>query len=221
MTVKNAQAHGQRKDSRPRQGSENGPGLPISPSMGGLKATVNPSSTMSSLTQKNFFQRESRDSSNAAPRGDSRGPSTGYGSGSQPRESYNRVTQSYNSTPPNVPPAMEADKMLARRSQQNFFNSTQGSGRMPSLGTSSSGGGILPASGATDLNKQFAATTQGGFLANTNAVNPSVGLGNIPNEAAQFIGQTSLDVKTLFKQNEPQVTTQIKIDPVTGLNQRI
>jgi hypothetical protein len=116
---------------------------------------------------------------------------------------------------------MEADKMLARRSQQNFFNSTQGSGRMPSLGTSTSNGSILPPSGAADLGKQFSATTHGGFLTKTNAGAPSVGLGNIPSEAAQFIGQTSLDVKTLFKQNEQQVTTQIKVDPATGLNQRI
>jgi len=79
--MKNVQVHGQKKDLRFKQGGENGPGLPISPSMDALKGTINPSSTMSSLTQKNFFQRESRDSSNAAPRGDSRGASAGYSSG--------------------------------------------------------------------------------------------------------------------------------------------
>lgn len=48
--MKNVQVNGQKKDLRFKQGSENGPGLPISPSMDALKATIHPASTMSSLT---------------------------------------------------------------------------------------------------------------------------------------------------------------------------
>lgn len=37
----------------------------------------------------------------------------------------------------------------------------------------------------------------------------------------QYIGQTTLDVQTLFKQNASLITKQIKVDPATGLQQKI
>jgi len=37
----------------------------------------------------------------------------------------------------------------------------------------------------------------------------------------QYIGQTNLDVQTLFKQNASLITRQIKVDPASGLQQKI
>ena len=37
----------------------------------------------------------------------------------------------------------------------------------------------------------------------------------------QYVGQTNLDVQTLFKQNASLITKQIKVDPATGLQQKI
>jgi flagellar motor switch/type III secretory pathway protein FliN len=92
---------------------------------------------------------------------------------------------------------------------------------MPSLGTSSSNGIILLIPSNHDLIKQFSATTHVEFTSSPAPPKQASGLASIPTDVVKFIGQTSLDVNTLFKQKKQQVTTQIKIDPVTGQNQRI
>ena len=161
------------------------------------------------VEQKNFFHRETRDSSNAPPRAETKdGPGLEIRHDAAPFSNYAGFVNE------------KRAGLMHQKSHQNFFN--------PASANKNDGSGInTPTSGNHSLKKQFSAT--GTFFNNNSHGAQTTNEQPIPQDSAlndqnlqpQFIGQTNIDVKMLFKQNQHQVTSQIKLDPISGTNQKI